>query len=329
MGVTIKDIANKLDLSYSSVSRALNDKPGVSEDTRKMVLKVAEEFGYTPNELARSLVNKSSNTIGVILPDIKNAYFSEVLQGVIDAASTSKYTTLFCISNWDQAKELQYITELQQKRINGLILKRTNDYTDYTQKDISVPTVIIENRSAECNFSYVEVDNHLGGVIATQHLLDCGYKNIAYVGGLKDARSCLMRYKGYVQVLKESEQGFDKSRVTFGEFTLASGYNQAKAQMEKDPTIDAFFANNDFIALGILKYLRENNFSVPEQIGLIGFDNIQFSDYPDINLTTIKQPIYNIGKNAFNLLLDQMNGGPSHRVIYQPELIVRGTTSKR
>jgi len=160
-------------------------------------------------------------------------------------------------------------------------------------------------------------------------LLNCGYKNIAYVGGLKDARSCIMRYKGYIQVLKKSEQGFDKNRVAFGEFTLDSGYNQARTLMEKDPTIDAFFANSDFIALGILKYLRENNYSVPEQIGLIGFDNIQFSDYPDINLTTIKQPIYNIGKNAFNLLLDQMNGGPSHRVIYQPELIIRGTTSKR
>lgn len=329
MKVTIKDIANKLDLSYASVSRALNNKAGVSDRTRELVLKTAKEIGYTPNELARSLVSKSSNTIGVILPDIKNTYFAEVLQGILDSASESNFTVNFCISNWDKEKELQYIDELQQKRVAGLIIKRTHDYSVYTKNEIHVPVVIIENCSSQLNFSYVEVDNQLGGIIATNHLLDCGYKNIAFVGGMKKSVSCSMRFKGYVNVLRENNIPLNKNTVSFGEFTMESGYKQAAILLNNDPTIDAFFANNDVLALGILKYLSEKNIDVPEDIGLIGFDNIQFSDMPSINLTTVDQPTYAQGKNAFRLLLEAINGNPPHRVIYPPQLIVRGTTSKR
>ena len=328
MIVTIKDIAEKLGLSYSSVSRALNNKAGVSDDTRKAIMQVASDLGYSPNELARSLVSKSSSTIGVILPDIKNTYFSEVLQGILDGAAEANFTSIFCISNWSKEREIQYIAELQQKRIKGLILKRTNDYTEYTQKDIGVPAVIIENRNIDANFSYVEVDNHLGGTIATRHLLDCGYRNIAFVGGLKNARSCALRYKGYLGELKSSGIEFVKDRVSFGEFTLDSGYLQTKFLLEKRPEIDAFFGSNDVISLGILKYLHERQYKVPEQIGVIGFDNIQLSDYPSISLSTISQPTYSIGRSAFNLLSEQIQGSPSHRVIFQPELVIRGTTSK-
>ncbi len=329
MVITIKDIAEKLGLSYSSVSRALNNKAGVSDETRKAVVKVASDLGYSPNELARSLVGKSSNTIGVVLPDIKNSYFSEVLQGILEGASEANLTCVFCISNWSKDREKQYIAELQQKRINGIILKRTNDYTEYTQKDIAVPAVIIENRSSDSHFGYVEVDNHLGATIATKHLLDCGYKNIAFVGGLKNARSCVLRHKGYAEVLKSSGFEYVKERVSFGEFTLDSGYHQTKALFEKRPEIDAFFGSNDVISLGVLKYLHERQIHVPEQIGVIGFDNIQLSDYPTIGLTTISQPTNSIGRSAFNLLYEQIQGSPPHRVIFQPELVLRGTTRKR
>lgn len=326
MNVTIKDLANELGLSCSSVSRALNNKAGVSEETRERVHAYAKKYGYQPNELARSLVNQSTNTIGVILPDLKNDFFSEILQGIVDAAANINFTVLFCVSNWDSKKEREYIEELQKRQISGLILKRTREYTIYTKQDLRVPTVLIENWNSSCNFSYVEVDDRKGGSIATSHLLECGYKNIAFLGGFKSSRSCILRFKGYTDVLKAHGLPVEKNRVYYGEFNSKSGYEMAKAAIKKNPEIDAFFTNNDVIALGALQYLDKIGINVPEKFGIVGFDNISIASMPRISLTTIDQPKAIMGKNAFEMLLDQINGNTSKRLIYQPELIIRNTT---
>lgn len=326
MNVTIKDLANELGLSFSSVSRALNNKAGVSKETREKVQAYAKKYGYKPNELARSLVNQNTNTIGVILPDLKNDFFSEILQGIVDAAAKINFTVLFCVSNWDSIKEREYIDELQKRQISGLILKRTREYTIYTKQDLQVPTVLIENWHSSCDFSYVEVDDRKGGSMATSHLLECGYKNIAFLGGFKSSRSCIMRVKGYIDVLKEHNLPVIKNRILYGEFSSKSGYEMTKTALKRDPKIDAFFTNNDVIALGALQYLDEAGIKVPEEIGVVGFDNISLASMPRISLTTINQPKAILGRNAFDMLLEQIDGNAGKRLIYQPELIKRNTT---
>lgn len=323
MKPTIKDIAAELNLSYSSVSRALTGNKGVSDKTRKMVQAVAERLGYSPNEVARSLVNKHSSTIGVVLPDIQNAYFSEVLQGIIEAASGNDFTVIFCISNWDADKEQKYIQNLQSRRVSGLIFKSVSGDKAYTTKDIHVPAVEIEPRVKKSVFSHIESDDVSGGTMATSYLIDCGYKNIAFLAGRMSSRSCNMRRVGYEQIIEK--HGL-KKHIKYGDFTMESGYNLAKCMLSSDPTIDAFFTVNDIVALGAIQYLDDIKKRIPEDFGLIGFDNISYTNMSRISLTTVDQPSKILGKNSFELLLNAINGEPVQRLIYQPQLVVRKTT---
>ncbi len=331
MTITIKDIAKELNVSYSAVSRALNAKPGVSEKTRKRILATADKMGYQPNYLARGLVNKVSNTLGVIIPDILNPFFAEITKGIMETANNFGYDILLCVTGWEGKKEKEYIKTLQEKRVDGIILKSSKDKKNERFEDIKVPYILLESWPTNSKCSYIEVDNEKGGYMAATHLLDCGYENIAFIGGKKESYSNRQRLEGFQRAFKERHKNSDNFSVFFGNFGMSSGYELARKLFNSRDKVDAIFAGNDIIALGVLQCANELGIKIPDELGVIGFDNISYARLPQIQLTTIHQPKYALGKIVLETLIDEIRAKEQRiikRITLEPDLIVRKTTNK-
>ena len=326
MAPTIKDIAKEVGVSYSSVSRGLNGKKGVSEETRKEIEQKAVDMGYQPNDLARGLVNKVSKTIGVIIPDITNPFFNEIVKGIIEASTKENYDIFLCVSNWDGEREEAYLNALRKKQVDGIIIKPARDQDVSLFKAIKTPLVILENWSNLENACSISLNNMEGGYIATKHLIECGYKNIGFLAGKKESLSSKERLKGWCKALNEAN--INKIKPIYTGFSIEGGYAATKVLMENNPEIDGIFAADDVIALGALQYLSEKNIEVPQQIGVIGFDNISYSRLPQIMLTTVNQPVYEMGILAFEKIFATLQGRDDVEkiILLQPELIPRKTT---
>ncbi|MDC7226501.1 MAG: LacI family DNA-binding transcriptional regulator [Spirochaetales bacterium] len=335
MSVTIKDIATRLDLNFSSVSRALNNKPGVSEKTRKLVEKTAKDMGYQPNTLAKGLVSKNTNTIGVIMPDIINPVFGEITTGVIQTAKDHGYDTFICITNWDEKKEEEYLHTLLEKQVAGIIAKTVNNSFSKLFSSAEVPIVGFESWHGTQAFSSVESDNIMAGRLAGEHLKECGYKHPVLLPGPENSIAALQRSEGFFQSYNNIEDKSCKSMIFYGDYNIDSGYESFSHIIETHPETDAVMAGNDVIALGVLKYLNEHKIKEGKDIGVIGFDDITVSRLPNIDLTTVKQPKYSIGRIMTNLLLEEVdciNKGLSYypqRILLEPSLIIRKTTRKK
>lgn len=329
--ITIKDVARELGVSYSSISRALNGKEGVSKETRDKILEAAERMGYQPNDLARGLVNKISNTVGVIVPDILNPFFGEIVAGITDASNENEYNIFLCVSGWNPKIEKEYFNTLRKKRVDGIILKSAGKNEDY--EDVKSPLMIIERYSKYHEYDSVEVDNELGGYLAAKHLLDCGYRNIAIITGKEDYFASQRRLKGAEKALEKNGIALNKGLVIEGSFSIEGGRKAAKLLFESGHTIDAIFCMNDLIALGALQYCNEHDINVPDKVGVIGYDNISYAELPQIQLTTIHQPKYELGKMLFETLLEEIknkdNSRPTRKIILNPELKIRKTTKAK
>ena len=329
MSPTIKDIAKELGISYSSVSRALNGKKGVSEKTRIDIEKVAKALGYQPNDLARGLVNKVSKTIGVIIPEITNPFFSEIVKGIIEASTKENYDIFLCVSNWDADREASYLKALRKKQVDGVIIKPARDQDVSIYEDFVLPHVILESWEKLNNACSISLDNEKGGYIATNHLIKCGYKNIGFLPGKRESLSSKQRKIGWQKALAEAGMVENENTIIYTNFSIEGGYEATKMLMGADATIDAIFAANDVIALGALQYLSENNISVPDRIGVIGFDNISYARLPQIMLSTVNQPVYDMGTIAFESMVEMLHGKEDSKgksIVLEPNLIIRRTT---
>jgi len=329
MTPTIKDIAKELGVSYSSVSRALNGKKGVSEKTRKDIQRVANDIDYQPNDLARGLVNKVSKTIGVIIPEITNPFFSEIVKGIIEASTKETYDIFLCVSNWDADREASYLKALKKKQVDGFIIKPARDQDVSIYEKIKIPHVILESWEKLNNACSISLNNEKGGYLATNHLIKCGYENIGFLAGKEESLSSKQRKSGWQKALREAGMTENANNIMYTTFSIEGGYEATKKLVEEDDTIDAIFAANDVIALGALQYLSENDIAVPDRIGVIGFDNITYSRLPQIMLTTVNQPVYDMGTIAFESVVEMLQGKEDVKgksIVFEPELIVRRTT---
>ncbi len=329
MNITIKDIAKKLGVSYSSISRALNGKEGVSEATRKQIMETAEHMGYQPNDLARGLVNKISRTIGVIIPDINNPFFGEIVTGIMEAAKEKQYDVFLCISDWNSVNEKEYFNALRKKRVDGIIVKPAGNENYESYEDIKTPLMIIERYDEKQEHNSVEVDNEQGGYLAVKHLVECGYKSPAFILGREDMRASQRRLSGAKRALDEAGIGLDAGNVIEGSFSIEGGRTAAKALFEGNRQIDSVFAMNDLIAMGVLHYLSENSITVPEQVGVMGYDNISYAGLPQIELSTVHQPKHELGRMLLETLLEEIQHKDATKLIritLQPELKIRKTT---
>lgn len=338
--ITIKDIAKKAGVSYATVSRALNNKTDVNEATKKRIVKLAAKMGYRPNVIAQSLVTQKTNNIALIVPDVSNPFFAELSRAVSEAALEAGYLLTICNTGWDAEQEHEMLEHMQSMQVSGIIIKPSVFYEPKTFDLIKLPLVVFWH-PYENETDFIEMDHSAGGKIATEHLIERGYQRIAYIGGEATSPANQLRILAYQQALQEHNMKVNQDLISFGGFDLQSGYDRIQNMLTQSPVKpDAVFCGNDYLALGVLQYLHENNIKVPEEFGVIGYDDIYFSSLPMIQLTTIAQPRKKMGEESVKLILEQIQQLENNqefeeqsiverkpaRILLKPELKIRGTT---
>ncbi len=329
MTVTIKDIAKRLDISYATVSRALNDRYGVHPKTRERIVKAARELNYRPNAIARGLVTRHTETIGLVIPDITNPFFPELARGIEDRADEEGYSVFLCNTNWEKDRELRYLSLLSEKRVDGIILapvtrkpSRNRAYTDKSR-----PLVFVSDARRGMGTGYVTIDNHRGGYLAASHLTATGYKKIGFFGAAEDELTTEERYQGFTAALEEAGIHETDRYVRFGDYSTRTGSRLITEMIRAGDYPDAVFAVNDLFALSVMQGVREAGLYIPGDVAVIGFDDIPFASFPEIQLTTVSQPKYRMGRMAVDLLLNKIRKTPGEKeeILLEPQLIVRKT----
>ena len=328
--VTIKDIARVANVSYATVSRALSDNPEISEATRSRIKKLCHEMGYTPNVMARSLVTRSTNTLGIIVPDVSNPFFSEIVLYMERFAGLHGYSSIICNSWRDLETEKKDLELLFSKQIDGLIFSpfsadSSEFVNDYAKK---VPTVIVSDNFTGENLSRVRIDNFMGAYNGTRHLISLGHKNITLLGVRDSSLTHKNRKHGFLAASSEYNIESDIVFSTFNSSSIEAGYELSKKYFKSHAELpSAVFAINDLGALGVLQAADELGISVPEELSVLGFDNIVFSALPKIMLTTIANPISELCRAAIDLLLNMINGSQTEPtdICIMPKLVIRNS----
>jgi LacI family transcriptional regulator len=337
--VTSKDIAAKAGVSRTTVSLVLNNVTGarIPEQTRAKILKIAEELKYNPNQFARGLKTSRSKTLAFIIPSISNPFYPYVAQGIEDVALANGYTVFICNTYRDFEKEKNYYKTLAQRQVDGLILSGSMKSSEFLQELIE-QGVAVTTFNPEIDFPQVDqvlVDNVHGGFLATKHLLDYGHKRVAFLAEPLTYQSRNERLEGYNKALLNCGLGIDESLVIRSDsefeyhdqtYDLYNGYNLGKRLLKETTGVTAVVANNDMTAMGAFKALREEGVRIPEDISLIGYDNIPMASMLEPGLTTIDQPKYERGKAAAELLVKRLedSGEKERRIIkFLPSLITR------
>jgi LacI family transcriptional regulator len=304
---TIRDIAKMAGVSVATVSRVLNKKGYVSLDTEKLVLDVIDKVGFQPNSAARVLAGMKLSTIALIVPDISNPFFSELARAVEDAAQKQGYTVFLCNTDNDDTKEKAYIEALIKKQIDGVLFcTNTLDFKmvqELKQKDIAI--VSLDRAIKKQEFTVIQSNNFEGAQLAVNHLLQIGCKKIAHIYGPQEYGPARDRLLGFESIAKHQEW-YTPSLIVPSDFTIDGGRQAVNVLLDRHPDIDGIFAGNDLIAIGALKELHLLNKKVPEDIAICGFDNIQLSSMLETELTTIAQPIADLGKLASEQLIHQI-----------------------
>lgn len=330
MAITIKDIAKRTDVSIATVSRVINNKSeGVSDGTRKRILEVVKELGYQPNALARGLVTKRTKTIGLIIPDIANPFFPDIARVVEDCANKQGYSVFLCNTDDNLHKESQYIKVLGEKCVDGIIFTSNaipkQEHTIELIKN-SIPLVLMDRWVELEGICGVFLDNLKGGYMASKHLIDLGHERIACITGPLYSKTAKDRLEGYKKALFEEGIPVDKSIIVEGDYKINSGFNAAEKLLNKKVT--AIIAFNDLMACGACKSVKANGYRIPEDISIIGFDDIQLSQM--MELTTIRQPSYEMGIAAIKMLIKLIEHKKINKRIisFEPSLIVRQSTGR-
>lgn len=330
---TIKDIAKKLNISASTVSRALNNYQYVNPETRQKVQEMADQLDYQPDSLAQSLQKQRSNIIGVVVPQVKHVFFASVVCGITDIAYRAGYTVMICQSNEDYKQEVINIQTLMRQRVAGFLISVSRATTDFNHFESAqkqgVPIVFFDRVCENIEASKVVVDDYKGAFNATQHLIDCGYRRIAHLAGTQDIFIGRERFRGYRDALKHNEISFDPNLVVFCGFNEEDGVSAIDQLLSQYQTLpDAIFAVTDPVAIGTFLRLRLLNYKIPDDIGIVGFSDNPIASLIDPPLTTVRQPAYEIGKSAAEILLDHIENNSTeivHKVL-KTELIVRKST---
>lgn len=328
---TIKDIAEKLNISTAAVSKALNNKEDVSVELKNKVKKTAEEMGYLPNSFAVKLIKNRSNSIGVFILGVdevgEKGYFGfKFLEGIIDTANRKKYEVVMFSSKED----ISYKKICEEKRVEGLIfigLRLDNRYIEDI-KNIKVPVAVIDQKIDSENSVYISSDNFTGVKKAIDYLIKNGHKEIGILKGYEEAEVSEKRYTAFKNYLISKDM-FNESYVFKGDFTKNSGIitGEKIANMAQKPT--ALFCVSDLMAIGVINGLNNRGIKVPEDISIIGFDNINIAEFTLPKLTTISQNGFKIGEEAVNSIIDRIeNKSFSRSIEVEPELIIRSSCKK-
>ncbi|HHW15160.1 MAG TPA: LacI family transcriptional regulator [Firmicutes bacterium] len=326
---SIYDVAKAAGTSIATVSRVLNGNTRVRDFTRQQVLKAVAELDYHPNTLAQSLVRKTTRTVALVVPDISNPFFPEVARGVEDMANQAGYNVILCNSDDSTQKEIEYCRVMRTRRVDGLIFALVASETSpvKTLLKAGVPVVLIDRDAGGLTVDAVVTDNLKGGMTAAHHLVGLGHTRIGCITGPLSAEPAASRLNGFRQVL-EPQGLFRSEYVVEGDFRQSGGYLGMKRLLELPEPPTAVFACNDMMALGAMAALDEAGRRVPQDVALVGYDDILVASLTRPQLTTVAQPKYEMGWMAMEVLLKRIAQTPDapQRVVLQPRLVVRGST---
>lgn len=310
--VTLKEIAQQLGISITTVSKALKNYPDVSEKTKKAVLDMAKSLHFTPNSFAVNLRTKESKTIGLIIPEVVHHFFSNVIKGIIAEAEKSGYLVIILQSSESKELEIKQVDLLMNKRVDGILLSLSNESNDdehlkeIIRKDI--PFVMFDKISKLINCSKVIINDQKAAFDATEHLINKGCKKIAHIRGPVNPQNAIDRFLGYKKALEKHNIPFDKTLVyTCKGSEFEEGYDFAKEIMADHKDVDGIFCVTDIVAIGVINYLNEINVAIPQQVKVIGFSNWFMGQVITPKLSTVDQPGYEMGVTSFNLLLEEIN----------------------
>ena len=327
----MRDVAERAGVSVTSVSHVINETRPVSYELRERVLAAMEELGYQPNRLARSLRSGKTQTIGTIVPDNADPFFAEVARGIEDTAFENGYSLILCNSDANLGKEAFYTDVLVEKQVDGILFLAaglsTERILDLQQR--GMPVVVVDRELPGANVDLVVTDNAGGGWSATSHLIDLGHRRIGYITAPSDLTLSEYRSTGYRKALEEAGIAENGKLVVRGNFDFKSGYRAARQLLANDKQPTAIFASNDIMAIGAICAAVESGLQVPQDLSVVGYDDIPLASYSNPPLTTIAQPNYDMGVRAASLLLERLHdpGRPSQRIVLDVELRIRRSTT--
>jgi len=328
--VNIQEVAKEAGVSPSTVSRALNGFPGISEKTRERIVEIARKLNYRPNYRGQILTTQNTKNIGLLITDITNPFFPELVMGAEEYASKSGYTVLLGNTSESEEKETNYLDFFSRGPVDGIIISASRVSNEHIimLAEEGLPIVVINRILEHPKISYVSTDMEKGGYLATMHLLRLGHSKIAFINGPKHSEVSQRRLEGYKKALKEAGIDYNSDLISFNVPVSESGYKEAIKLLCTGEAPTAIFTYNDVMAFGVIKAAKELGIKIPEELSVVGFDDIFFSSFTDPPLTTIKQFKEELGRMAVELLFKLMEG-ERESLLIEPELIIRNTTSRR
>ncbi|WP_369018255.1 LacI family DNA-binding transcriptional regulator [Thermatribacter velox] len=310
----------------------LNNRYDVSQETRKRILAIIEELGYAPNHLARSLRMGQTKTIGVVISDVSNPFFGSVISGIENILREEGYCVLLYNANEDAQREEEVFKVLLERRVDGVIITPVDESNfsallSLLQK-ANIPCVFLARYAKNIPVSYVIADDLLGSFLATEHLLKKGHKRILYLGGPPFLTTSQERIQGYKKALEQYGLPSDENLIKPSRAKMEDGYKIVKEALFQKLEFTAIASFNDYLAFGALRALRENGLSVPRDVAVVGYDDVEFASISWVPLTTVRMPKYELGVEAAKILLSHIRGEAESikKVVLKPKLIVRSST---
>jgi len=331
MGVTIRDVAAAADVSATTVSRVFNHSELVNTKTQEHVRAVANQMGYRPNATARSLSQGRTQAIGVILPAPHGEFFSEIIRGIDEVAHEAEHHLLISSVHYS-VSESEIALDTLRGRVDGLVIMTTHVEAQtevLVETELDVPVVFMNSAMAESPYDSFEIENEVGARAATQHLIDRGYRRIGIILGPTVSHDVRARVRGYRAALSEAGIDPDDQPVIEGDFTQKSGYAAGQQILDLAPRPDAFFACNDYMAIGAMAALQEEGVHIPDDLAIAGFDDIPSARYSTPSLTTVRVPVYDLGRRAAERLLEIIRCPDASTLRHQTlpsELVARSST---
>lgn len=334
---TIHDIAEKLNITASTVSRALKDHPRISEATKKAVLKAAQKLNYQPNHIAAALRNGRSNIIGIIVPTADRSFFSSVVRGIEEIANKSSYNVMICQTYDQYEKEVATVEALMNARVDGIIAsiaKETENFDHYRKlKEKGIPLILFDRSNDELEVSNVIIDDYLGAYKVVEHLIQQGCTRIAHFTSVKKVSIYRERFRGYREALEAYKIPFDESLVIESNLQLEDGRESMEKLLKLSKRPDGVFSSSDYGAMGALQVMKEKGIKVPKEIAIVGFSNESFTSFSEPTLTTVDQHSMRMGNAAAEIFLEQISNGNKvfipKKTVLKPDLIIRNSSLKK
>ncbi len=334
---TIHDIARKLNITASTVSRALNDNPRISDATKKAVQKAAQKLNYQPNHIAAALRNGKSNIIGVIVPTVDRSFFSSVVRGIEEIANKARYNVMICQSYDSYEKEVATIDALLSARVDGIIAsyaKETGNFDHFLKaKERGIPIILFDRSNDELSVSQVVVDDYFGAFKATEHLIQQGCRHIAHFTNTRPISIYNDRLRGYREALLRYGLPYDETLVVKSNLQLEDGRESMQQLLQLRTRPDGVFSASAFGILGALQVLKETGIQVPRDIALIGFSNEPYTSFTEPPLSSVEQHSMRMGNAAAEIFLEEVSDDHTtfmaRKIVLKPELIIRQSSVRK